>query len=77
MTAPAPRPAPGRYRASVAVVGAGQAGLVAARELLKQGHSVTVFESGPSVGGTWVVSPTLDSDPLALDPDRTRVHSSM
>jgi NADPH-dependent 2,4-dienoyl-CoA reductase/sulfur reductase-like enzyme len=66
-----------RFRASVAVVGAGQAGLVVARELLKEGHSVTVIEAGPGIGGTWVVSPQLEGDPLGLDRSKGRVHSSM
>lgn len=38
---------------SVAVVGAGPGGLVAARWLLSQGFDVTVFEAGPTIGGQW------------------------
>ncbi len=38
-------------RAKVAVVGSGPAGLSAASELAKAGHSVTVFEALPKVGG--------------------------
>ncbi|KAI8462442.1 MAG: hypothetical protein J3K34DRAFT_462935 [Monoraphidium minutum] len=66
-----------RFSAAVAVVGAGQAGLVVARELLKEGHRVTVFEAGPGVGGTWNVAPAPEADALGLDPARRRVHSSM
>jgi len=35
----------------VAVIGAGPAGLTAAYYLVKQGHSVTLFESSPELGG--------------------------
>jgi len=45
--------APRRHK-SVAVIGAGAAGLVAARELRKENMEVTVFERGSEVGGTWV-----------------------
>jgi cation diffusion facilitator CzcD-associated flavoprotein CzcO len=37
-----------------AVVGAGAAGLVAARELRKEGHNVVVFEQQDQLGGTWL-----------------------
>jgi acyl carrier protein len=43
------RPASGRRR--IAVIGAGPAGLVAARELERLGHRVTVFEKADAVGG--------------------------
>lgn len=62
---------------SVAVIGAGSAGLVAARELRREGHEVVVFERGNKVGGTWVYNPTTESDPLGIDPARTVVHSSL
>ncbi|XVE57700.1 hypothetical protein DITRI_Ditri04bG0110500 [Diplodiscus trichospermus] len=61
----------------VAVVGAGPAGLVAARELHREGHSVVVFERGNEVGGTWVYTPRTERDPLGLDPNRPIVHSSL
>ncbi|XP_030535513.2 flavin-containing monooxygenase FMO GS-OX-like 3 [Rhodamnia argentea] len=60
-----------------AVIGAGMSGLVAARELRREGHQVVVFEKGSEVGGTWVYDPRVESDPLGLDPAREVVHSSM
>jgi dimethylaniline monooxygenase (N-oxide forming) len=38
---------------SVAVIGAGPGGLVAARWLLAQGFEPTIFEQGPMLGGQW------------------------
>ena len=61
----------------VAVIGGGAAGLVAARELKKEGHDVVVFERQAQLGGTWVYSPEVESDPLGLDPTRKIVHSSL
>ncbi|CAN6300829.1 unnamed protein product [Urochloa humidicola] len=57
-------PPPGSDRANipmrslrVAVIGAGAAGLAAARELRREGHSPVVFERGAGVGGTWIYEP--------------------
>ncbi|KAL2348139.1 hypothetical protein Fmac_002139 [Flemingia macrophylla] len=61
----------------VAVIGAGAAGLVAAREIRREGHDVVVFEKGEEVGGTWVYTAEVESDPLGLDPKRSVVHSSL
>jgi hypothetical protein len=60
-----------------AVIGAGPAGLAVAQQLLQEGHTVTVFESGPAVGGAWHFDSSTDSDLLGLDPHRLKVHSSM
>ncbi|XP_047340335.1 flavin-containing monooxygenase FMO GS-OX-like 7 [Impatiens glandulifera] len=60
-----------------AVIGAGVAGLVAARELRKEGHKVTVFEKSSKIGGTWVYDPRIESDPISIDPNREIVHSSL
>jgi dimethylaniline monooxygenase (N-oxide forming) len=38
---------------SVAVIGAGPSGLVAARWLLSQGFEPTIFEQAPTLGGQW------------------------
>ena len=70
----APQPIVSRH---VAVIGAGAAGLVTARELSREGHSVVVFERGDQVGGTWVYTPNVESDPIGLEPTRTTVHSSL
>ncbi|XP_021276884.1 flavin-containing monooxygenase FMO GS-OX-like 4 isoform X1 [Herrania umbratica] len=61
----------------VAVVGAGAAGLVAARELRREGHSVVVFERGNEVGGTWVYTHRVEPDPLGIDAARPIVHTSL
>ncbi|KAF3504868.1 hypothetical protein F2Q69_00041015 [Brassica cretica] len=61
----------------VAVIGAGAAGLVAARELRREGHSVVVFERQKQVGGTWIYTDHVETDPLSVDPTRTVVHSSV
>ncbi|KAF3648103.1 Flavin-containing monooxygenase FMO GS-OX-like 3 [Capsicum annuum] len=62
---------------NVAVIGAGPAGLVAARELQREGHNVVVFERENQVGGTWIYNPATDSDPMGVDPSRKIVHSSL
>ncbi|XP_019082753.1 PREDICTED: flavin-containing monooxygenase FMO GS-OX3-like [Camelina sativa] len=61
----------------VAVIGAGAAGLITSRELRREGHSVFVFEREKQVGGLWVYTPKSESDPLSLDPTRSKVHSSI
>src|ERR1700748_1919541 len=38
---------------TVAVIGAGPGGLVAARWLLSKGFEPTIFEQGPKLGGQW------------------------
>ncbi|KAF3568800.1 hypothetical protein DY000_02012200 [Brassica cretica] len=61
----------------VAVIGAGAAGLVAARELRREGHSVVVFERQNQVGGTWIYTDHVEQDPLSIDPTRPIVYSSV
>jgi hypothetical protein len=41
----------GRTRPNVAIIGGGACGLTAARELLNQGASVTIYEASPRLGG--------------------------
>ncbi|KAM0931687.1 hypothetical protein ACQ4PT_000190 [Festuca glaucescens] len=57
----------------VAVIGAGAAGLVAARELRREGHDAVVFERAAGVGGTWLYNPAASADPLGAG----SVHSSL
>lgn len=61
----------------MAVIGAGVAGLLTARELKREGHKVVVYEKSNQIGGTWVYNPQVESDLLGLDPKRERVHSSL
>jgi len=61
----------------VAVIGAGAAGLAAARELLAEGHRVVVFEQGNRIGGIWIYEESVEDDLLGINPKRQRLHSSM
>lgn len=56
----------------IAIIGAGAAGLSAARHSLAAGHRVTVFEQAERLGGTWVYRDTVGIDATGLD-----VQSSM
>nr|GEU54440.1 flavin-containing monooxygenase FMO GS-OX5-like [Tanacetum cinerariifolium] len=61
----------------VAVIGAGAAGLTAARELQRESHHVVVFERSHRLGGAWVYDPRVESDLLGRDPNRDIVHGSL
>ena len=61
---------------SVAVIGAGAAGLVTAWEAMRTGHRVTVFEQSERVGGLWVYEERTESDPLGQRPAE-RIHGSL
>ncbi|KAI3495052.1 hypothetical protein L1887_37179 [Cichorium endivia] len=61
----------------VAVIGAGLAGLTAARELQRESHQVVVFEKFHRLGGTWAYDPRVESDLLGVDPNRDIVHGSL
>lgn len=74
MAPSSPDPTASRH---VAVIGAGAAGLVAARELRREGHSVVVLERGSQIGGVWAYTTQVEPDPLSLDPTRPVVHSSL
>ncbi|KAL8552771.1 hypothetical protein ACS0TY_001453 [Phlomoides rotata] len=62
---------------TVAVIGAGAAGLCAALELRREGHSVVVYERENKVGGIWAYTPETELDPMGSDPARRVVHSSL
>ncbi|EYU30309.1 hypothetical protein ABFS82_01G089500 [Erythranthe guttata] len=73
-----PRPAmPTPISRTVAVIGAGAAGLSAALELRREGHSVVVYERETQIGGTWAYTPETENDPIGLDPTRKIVHTSL
>lgn len=57
---------------SVAVIGAGTAGLCSAKHALAAGMTVTVFEQADQVGGTWVYT-----DQVAHDEQGVAIHTSM
>ncbi|KAK7923735.1 hypothetical protein PG985_007806 [Apiospora marii] len=48
---------------TVAVIGAGISGVVAAAHLLRAGMEVIVFERGDEIGGAWIYSEKPDRDP--------------
>ncbi|KAI3454720.1 hypothetical protein Pfo_011383 [Paulownia fortunei] len=61
----------------VCVIGAGPAGLVAARELRKEGHNVVVIEQSHEVGGQWLYDPKVEEEnPLGKE-SFLKVHSSI
>ncbi|KAK9815265.1 hypothetical protein WJX72_000885 [[Myrmecia] bisecta] len=59
---------------AVAVIGCGAAGLVTARELLREGLNVTVYEQSSHLGGVWKYEEEVEDD---LRNPSKRVHSSM
>ncbi|XP_022736309.1 flavin-containing monooxygenase FMO GS-OX-like 9 [Durio zibethinus] len=62
---------------NVCVIGAGPSGLVAARELRKEGHTVVVLEQNHDVGGQWLYESNVESeDPLGRN-KFLNVHSSI
>jgi cation diffusion facilitator CzcD-associated flavoprotein CzcO len=61
----------------VAVIGAGAAGLVAARELRREGHDPVVFERGAGVGGNWLYDPAASADPLGAGGVLSSLYASL
>jgi cation diffusion facilitator CzcD-associated flavoprotein CzcO len=66
-----------RATEKVAVIGAGAAGLAAARQIALEGFGPVIFEAAARLGGTWVYTEELESDPLSRNPDWHHVHTSM
>lgn len=60
----------------VAIIGAGAAGLITAREFRDAGHEVSIFEQGDQPGGIWVYESRVEDDLLGLDPKQP-VYSSI
>ena len=58
------------------MIGAGAAGLVCARELVRENIDVTIFEQGSQVGGVWVYESKVDDDITGVNPESV-VHSSL
>ena len=62
----------------VCVIGAGVAGLAAARELGREGHDVTVMEQSRGVGGQWLYDPATDAgDPLGTAGAHSSIYASL
>jgi hypothetical protein len=55
----------------VAVIGAGPAGLVSAREVIRHGCEVVVFEAADQIGGVWVYDERVEDDLLGQSPGQT------
>lgn len=60
---------------NVCVIGAGPSGLVAARELRKEGHNVVVLEQNHDIGGQWLYEPNVDVEGTLNN--ENNVHSSI
>jgi len=61
----------------VCVIGAGPSGIVAARELRREGHEVVVLEQNHDIGGQWLYDPNVEQeDPLGRNV-WLKVHSSI
>lgn len=61
----------------IAIIGAGAAGLISAKELTQMGHTVIVFEQTESIGGVWAYTDEVEDDLLGVESGRRKVHGSM
>jgi glutamate synthase (NADPH/NADH) len=69
-----PRPPPARTGKRVAVIGSGPAGLAAADELNRMGHSVTVYERSDRPGGLMMYGvPNMKTDKFEVVEQRARI----
>jgi len=62
---------------NVCVIGAGPSGLVAARELQKEGHKVVVLEQNHDVGGQWLYEANVQGEDALGRKPFLKVHSSI
>ena len=62
----------GDNRVSVCVIGAGAAGLCAARHLAAKGFAFDVYEQSDTVGGIWNYT-----DEIGIDTNGLAIHTSM
>ncbi len=60
----------------VAVIGAGPSGLVSARELIREGAEVVVFEENDAPGGVWIYEDDVEDDVLGVNPT-SRIRCSL
>lgn len=67
----------GNFCKKVCVIGAGPAGLVAARELKRAGHEVVVIEQRHEVGGQWLYDPKVEEEHPMGKTRLMKVHSSV
>ena len=61
----------------VCVIGAGPSGLVAARELRKEGHTAVVVEQNHDIGGQWLYQPKVEAEEELGRSKFLKVHSSI
>ena len=61
----------------VCVIGAGPSGLVAARELRKEGHTAVVVEQNHDIGGQWLYQPKVEGEEELGRSKFLKVHSSI
>lgn len=57
---------------NIAIIGAGPAGLLSAKESLQKGFNITVYERNETLGGVWRYTDEIGKDKYGLD-----IHSAM